>query len=264
MSLGISTASLYPLETEKAFEMIAKSGADCTEIFFNCKYELTKDFVEILRGIKNEYGIKVSSIHPTMSLAESFMLFSAYDRRTKEGFDEFRRYAEIAADLKAKYIILHGGKPNKVLDDDRYIERFYKLSNAVKEHGAVLLQENVVNFRAGSTAFLKKFTESLKSDANICFDIKQAVRGGYNPIDTVKRFGRYIRHYHISDNSPESDCMLPLKGNFDFKGFYKAVEESGYKGDFMIEVYRDAYKEYGELFGSYFKLKKCRFANDAL
>ena len=50
--------------------------------------------------------------------------------------------------------------------------------------------------------------------------------------------------------------MLPLKGNFDFKGFYQAVKEFDYKGDFMIEVYRDAYKEYGELFGSYFELKK--------
>lgn len=256
MSLGISTASLYPLETEKALEAVAKSGADCTEIFFNCKYELTEDFVKLLCKIKNEYGIRISSIHPTMSLAESFMLFSAYDRRTKEGFDEFRRYAEIVADLDAKYIILHGGKPNKVLDDDGYIERFYKLSNAVKEHGAVLLQENVVNFRAGNTAFLKRFTDTLKDEADICFDIKQAVRGGYDPIDTVKQFGKYIRHYHLSDNSPESDCMLPLKGNFDFKGFYKAVKELGFKGDFMIEVYRDAYKEYGELFGSYFELKK--------
>ena len=76
MKTGISTASLYPLETEIALETLGKAGVKYTEIFFNCVSELKPDFISLLKEIKNKYGIKVCSIHPTMSLAESFMLFS--------------------------------------------------------------------------------------------------------------------------------------------------------------------------------------------
>lgn len=252
MSFGISGASLYPLETEKALEMIGKNNIPCTEVFFNSIKELEDDFIEKLIKIKNDCGIRISSIHPAFSLSESFLLFSAYERRTAEGFEIYKRYGEIASKLGAKYVILHGGKPNGVLDDYGYIERFYKLSRAVKEQGAVLLHENVVNFRAGSAEFLKKFTDYLKDDADICFDIKQAVRGNYDPTETVNIIGKNIRHYHISDNSSLSDCMLPGKGNFDFKKFFKAASKFDYKGDFIVEVYRSAYNEFGELFSSYF------------
>ena len=77
MKLGVSTASYYPLETELALEQIGKSGIKTTEIFFNANCELEPSFTSELCHIKNKYGITVSSVHPTMSLAESFMLFSA-------------------------------------------------------------------------------------------------------------------------------------------------------------------------------------------
>lgn len=254
MSFGISSASLYPLETEKSLEMIGKKNIPCAEVFFNSINEHKDDFVDKLVKLRDEYGIKISSVHPAFSLSESFLLFSAYERRTEEGFEIYKRYGEIASRLGAKYVILHGGKPNNVLDDYGYIERFYKLSSVVKEQGAVLLQENVVNFRAGSAEFLKKFTEYLKDDADICFDIKQAIRGNYDPIETINSIGKYIRHYHISDNCESSDCMLPCLGNFDFNEFIKAASKFDYKGDYIIEVYRSAYNGYEELFSSYFNL----------
>lgn len=81
MKIGISTSCLYPMHTEQAFETIAKTGVELTEIFFNANCELQPEFIKKLLAIKQEYGITVSSVHPTMSLAESFMLFSNYDRR---------------------------------------------------------------------------------------------------------------------------------------------------------------------------------------
>ncbi|MBR4073540.1 MAG: sugar phosphate isomerase/epimerase [Clostridia bacterium] len=250
MKMGISTASLYPLETECALELLGKSGIKYTEIFFNCVSELKPDFITLLKKIKDEYGMEICSIHPTMSLAESFMLFSAYDRRLSEGLEEFRRYGEIAAELGAKYVILHGGKPNGVLDDRQYCERFMLVNESVRICGGELLQENVAKFRAGSVDFLKMMVANLGEDVGFCLDVKQSIRGGYTPFDVINAVGSNIKHFHISDNNTKKDCLLPGKGSFDFKMLKAEADKIGYNGAFLIEVYRNAYNEYDELIDS--------------
>lgn len=101
MNIGVSTSCFYPLETEASLESLGKAGIKHTEIFFNAMSELKQSFVDILLDIQKEYGISVASVHPTMSLAESFMIFSAYDRRYREAEEQYRRYSEIAADRKS-------------------------------------------------------------------------------------------------------------------------------------------------------------------
>ena len=97
MKIGVSTSCFYPVETEIALEEIGKAGVKVTEVFFNAQSELKPAFVDILKQIQNEYGIDIVSVHPTMSLAESFMIFSEDERRFYEALDNFERYSEIAA-----------------------------------------------------------------------------------------------------------------------------------------------------------------------
>ncbi len=251
MKIGVSTSCFYPLETEKSLLSVAKAGVKTTEIFFNANCELQKGFVNELKAIIDEYGITVTSVHPTMSLAESFMLFSAYERRYKEGISQYIRYAEIAQELGGGYIIMHGGKPNKVLDNNGYFYRFSQIAEIVKEHGAILLQENVAKYRAGNLSVLESMKDYLGDSAAFCLDIKQCIRGGYSPFDAISALGSSVKHIHISDNTADNDCMLPLSGNFDFFAFFELAKEAGYKGDAIVEVYRDAYKTQDELYKSY-------------
>lgn len=250
MKLGISTASFYPLVTEEALEKIGKSGVKYTEIFFNANYELTDEFVSELKRIADFYGVEITSVHPTASLAESFMLFSNYDRRLKEGIEIFKRYGEISRNLGAKYVILHGGKPNGILNDQQYCERFMYINNAVKQGGGELLQENVFRFRAGELDFLKMMAENLGDQVGFCLDVKQSIRGGYSPFDVISSVGKNIKHLHISDSNSVKDCMLPGHGDFDFRKLKHEMDKLGYDGAYIIEVYRNAYKEYDELINS--------------
>ena len=132
MNVGVSTASFYPLETELALTKIGKAGIKNSEIFFNCENELKPAFIDMLCDIKDEYNINITSVHPTCSLAESFLLFSEYKRRFYEGLDKFARYSEIAAQLGAKYIIMHGGKNNFLLSDEEYCERYMMLNERTR------------------------------------------------------------------------------------------------------------------------------------
>ena len=256
MNLGVSTASFYPLETELALEEIGKAGIKNTEIFFNCESELKDSFVDILLEVKEKYGLNITAVHPTMSLAESFMIFSAYERRFTEALQKYRRYSEVAKRLGAKYIIMHGGKPNGVLSDEEYCQRYMALKAETRPNGVTVLQENVVNYRSGDIEFLRSMKEILGDEAEFCFDIKQCVRSGYLPFDVIEEFYGNIKHLHISDHSTAADCLLPLKGKFDFKGLFDLLRNKNYKGALMIEVYSWSYKEYGEIFDSFYKLKE--------
>lgn len=257
MEIGVSTSCFYPLETEVSLENLGKAGIKHTEIFFNALSELKQSFVDMLIDIKEEYGITVASIHPTMSLAESFMIFSNYDRRYAEAEDQFRRYSEIAAQLGAKYIILHGGKPNGILSDEEYCERYMRLKEVTRENGADILQENVVRFRAGEIEFLRSMRDILGNEAEFCLDLKQSLRCGYDPFDLIEEFSDSIKHYHISDHSISSDCLLPGDGGFDFERLFKVLDKKKFNGSLMIEVYKDSYKSYESIFDSFRNLKNC-------
>lgn len=247
---GISTASLYPLETEKALELLGKNGVKNAEVFFNALCETKKDFVKELKSISDYYGMNIVSIHPTMSLAESFMLFSAYDRRKQEGIEQYKRYGEITAELGAKFVIMHGGKPNGILDDGQYCERFLEISDAVAQNDGTLLQENVAKYRANSIDFLKMMVNNLGERAAFCLDIKQSVRGGYNPAEVIEAVGKNVKHLHISDHTAQKDCLLPTKGNFNFSEFFEKCRSVGYSGYAISEVYRNAYADYSEIFAA--------------
>lgn len=256
MKIGVSTASLYPLETEIALEEIGKAGVKNTEIFFNAESELKPSFLDLLLDIKNEYGLNITAIHPTMSLAESFMIFSEYERRFRESLQKFARYSEVAASLGAKYIILHGGKPNGLTTDQEYCEKYMALNQETRKNGVILLQENVVNYRSGDIEFLRSMREILGDDAQFCLDIKQSIRCGLEPFELIEEFWDNIRHFHISDHSLAGDCLLPFKGKFDFQKFINILKSKNYNGACMIEVYKNAYKEKCEIFGSLKQLEK--------
>ncbi len=256
MKLGISTACFYPLETELALEELGKSGIKNTEIFFNAESELKPAFVDMLMSIKENFGMNVSAVHPTMSLAESFMIFSAYERRFYEAIDSYSRYSEIAAELGAKYIIMHGGKPNGILSDEEYCERYMQLKSATLKNGVTVLQENVFRHRAGDIEFLRSVSDILGNDAEFCLDIKQSVRCGYSPFELIDEFFPKIKHYHLSDHSLAGDCLLPTTGGFDWKSFFTYLKNRDFSGACNIEVYSTAYKSYTEIYQSLTNLDK--------
>ena len=49
--------------------------------------------------------------------------------------ETFARYSEIAAELGAKYIILHGGRPDLNMTDEEYCERYMNLKNITRKNG---------------------------------------------------------------------------------------------------------------------------------
>lgn len=253
MSIGISTACLYPMYTEQALDTLLLQGFRLFEIFFNSPSELEPEFVSMLGNKLRQYGGTLKSVHPFTSGFESYLLFSNYERRYQDGAKFYDRYFEVAARLGAQILVLHGDRnPEKSgLTEIEYFERFAKLAQRGKRYGVVLAQENVNCFRSADPVIVRRMRDYLGDDVSFVLDIKQAVRSGFDPFIMCEAMGERLVHVHVNDHTVEQDCLLPGMGQMDFQRLRQMLDGFGYQGDFMIEVYRKNFQQLEELTKSY-------------
>ena len=247
MPYGISTSCLYPQHTEKSLEQLGKIGVKTCEVFLNSPGETTLKFAEILNKIKHEYGIKITSVHPFSSFAETYMLFSAYERRFDNMLEFYKRNFEVTAAMGADFSVIHGALSNVAIADTEYFERFARLIEEGKKHGITVCHENVNRHLCENPLFVEKIKNYIGDDFKLVFDVKQAVRAGFSPLNFAEKFKDIIVHIHISDHNSEADCLPPGKGNFDFRKLIGIMNSAGYKGDYIIELYRENFGSIDDL-----------------
>ncbi len=255
MAFGISTSCLYPAETEKSLDTLGKIGVKTCEVFLNSPSETTPRFAKILNKIRDEYGIKIASVHPFSSFAETYMLFSAYQRRFDDMLEFYKQNFEVTAILGAEFSVIHGSLTNAKITDEEYFERFAKLIEEGKKSGIKVCHENVNRHLCESPDFVKKMKAYLGDDFRLIFDVKQAVRAGYNPLDFAEKFKNDIVHIHISDHTEKADCLPPGKGDFDFAKLIGIMNSVGYNGDYIIELYRENFGDENDLKQSLFYMQ---------
>ncbi len=251
MKIGISTASLYPLETEKSLEILCQNEIPVTEIFFNSQSELKTDFVKNLQLLTKTYGTKVASVHPCGSMGEPYFLFTEYKRRYEEARDWYKRYYEAAAILGARFVVLHGDTLAGHISFEEYYCRLAEMNMQALEFGVTVTHENVNKYRCATPENVKTLSELSEGKQKFTFDVKQSIRAGFSPYEMYDAMGENIVNVHISDNSKTADCLLPGKGDFDFNKLFDRLSADGYNGACLIEVYRHAYKDVSELIESY-------------
>ncbi|MCC8023561.1 MAG: sugar phosphate isomerase/epimerase [Clostridiales bacterium] len=239
MRTGASTSCYYPLETELALERVISLGFSRTEIFFNTFSELEEPFLKGLSNQAKQAGVRVCSVHPFSSFAETQCLFGNYERRADDTIERYKAYFHACNLLGAQIVVLHGAfqKMEGIIPHERYFERFARLSDTAASFGVTLAQENVNAYFSQSPDFLQEMKRQLGGQFKLVFDIKQAVRAGYDPFVFTDLFAQDIVHVHVSDNLPGADCLLPGSGTFDFRRLLHTLEQTGYNGTYMIEVY---------------------------
>lgn len=254
MKIGISTASLYPMRTEEALLFLCKNGVKVTEIFFNSFDELKPENVRRLKCTADGFGTEIVSVHPCGSVAEPYFLFSEYDRRTEETLRFYEQYYVTAALLGAKYVVLHGDSIHGTLSMERYCERLMLMNRSANRYGVSVTHENVNRFRASTPENIRGIRRFTNDGIKFTFDVKQCIRAGFDPSVIYDAMKGNIVNVHLSDHSSTTECMLPGNGDYDLKALLSRLENDGYKGAALIEVYRNAYDNHGELISS---LKFC-------
>lgn len=249
MRVGVSTACLYPMELEKSLETLLGLGFQTYECFFNTFSELKKEYLLQFRKRLEETGSNVCSVHPFFSGFEHYLLFSSYKRRFWDSLEFYKSYLEAAQFLGAKYCVIHGDN-RSVIPEEEYFSRFYTIVECGKTFGITVVQENVNLFRSANPDFILRMRKALGKDAKFVFDIKQAVRAGWEPMEVLDAMGENVVHIHVSDNLPGEDCLLPGTGRMDFAKLRARLDALNYQGEFMIELYRHNFGEPSDLWNA--------------
>ena len=237
MRFGISSSCFYPLETERSLELIGQTGAKLTEVFFNAPSELHGPLLRELCDIRDRFGMQIAAIHPFMSFAEDFYLFSDYERRFFDSLDFYKYFFSAGQALGASLFVLHGAR-HLHIEKERYAERLFRLNETAKPFGLRVAHENVVHYVGESPGFMAFLQKHLGDDFQMVLDLKQARRAGEDPFAFIDRVGKSIVHVHISDGDDLHDCLPPGTGTFDFSRLFSALDSIGYNGAYMIELYR--------------------------
>ncbi len=256
MRFGISTASMYPQLTEDTFRLYGEWGIDCAEVFLNTLSELEPSYLRMLAGIARDSGVKVVSVHPFTCAFEPFMLFTGYDRRFRDALEWHRRYFDGMNQLGAEIFVFHGDRAQGTLPEEEYFARFAALRDLGREYGVTVAQENVERCRSRSLPFLLRMRDYLQGDLALVFDNKQAIRSGVDGEEFIRVLGREICHVHLSDHNQEKDCLPIGVGEMDTGKLLGLLEESGFQGAVVEELYRESYSSPQELREGYENLQK--------
>ncbi len=249
MLIGVSTASLYPLHVEDAFGELARRGVKNIEVFANSTCEGQEPYISMMKGMMNAGGITVPSFHPFSSPMESVFLFSTYDRRVEEMMTLYRGFFESMQKLGARIFVLHGAIKSSNCSPEHYVKQFRLLAEVGREYGVTVAQENVCYCLSGSVDFLRMMKRELGEYANFVLDLKQARRSGEDIFSYVEALGESIIHCHVSDGDAEHDCLPIGEGEFDFKRLHCEMQQHGYSGAYIIELYRHNYADFDQLCG---------------
>lgn len=247
MNIGVSTASLYPLHIEDAFEKLAEMGVRVAEVFANSTCEAREPYLSQICGIRDKHGMTVPSFHPFSSPMESVFLFSTYDRRVEEMMTLYREFFGAMNKLGARIFVLHGAIQSSKCTAEHYVKQFRLLSEAGREFGVTVAQENVSYCLSGSLEFLKMMKRELGEYAKFVLDLKQARRSGEDAFDYINALGSDIVHCHLSDANADWDCLPIGKGEFAFKRFMEEMRERGFDGAYIVELYNNSYSDFAEL-----------------
>lgn len=255
--IGLSSACFYPEETLDSVKRCAELGFDNVEIFMNSFSELEEPYLRQIRSFCENSETNVTSIHPFTSGYEYMLFFSAYKKRAGEAAEFYRKYFHAAAYLGAEFVVFHGDAVRApFFGMDNYCEVLSRLMETAKSEGTTLAHENVSTARAGDPVFMKELHERFgRGNISFVFDLKQTLRGCYDPFGMLDAMSGDIRHIHINDWK-DGECRLPFSGSADISGVLKRLASDGYSGKFIIEVYHHNFSSTDEITASGDKLRE--------
>lgn len=249
MEIGISSASFYPnIDTENSISFMSNLGFKSGEIFLNSPSEYEEDFAEKVLEEKLKYDFKIHSVHCLSSAFEPY-LFDDYKRRRDDMFLYFKKVCRVAKILGAKCYTFHGMR-YKNINDLNYkfvLEIYNKLTYLAMEEGIKLAQENVSWCISSDLGFLNMIKENVKYPIYFTLDIKQAYKAHTLPEKYMDIMGSSMVNFHINDRDDKNVCLLPGKGDVNFKKISCKLKEIGYNEIGIIEVYSNNYSSYDEI-----------------
>ncbi len=196
IQIGMSTSCVYPLETERAFQLAREAGFDGVEVMAT-NAATTRDAVE-LRKLSKKYHLPILSIHAPVLLLTTFVW--GRDPQVK-----LERSAELAAAVGADTVVVH--PPFRWQKD--YSENFLEIVRRIETSSGINIGvENMFPWKAKGrsvAAYAPGWDPSDWDCDNVTLDFSHASLAGQSGLELAQHFGDRLRHIHLCDGSGSQD-----------------------------------------------------------
>jgi sugar phosphate isomerase/epimerase len=249
IKVGLSTASVYPLRTEAAFEYAARLGYDGVELMVWA--ETASQDVDAIAKLSKRYDMPVLSVHAPCLLI-SQRVWGA------NPISKLDRSVRAAEELGAQTVVVH--PPFRW--QRRYAEGFSDQVVELEASSDVLVAvENMFPFRtdrffgagqssiermrkrggspgAAISAFAPSYDPLDGGHAHYTLDLSHAATAGTDAIEMARRMGEGLVHLHLCDGSGAAtdEHLVPGHGSQPAAELCQMLAASKFTGHVILEV----------------------------
>lgn len=249
IKVGLSTASVYPLKTEAAFEYAANLGYDGVELMVWA--EAVSQDIDAIGAMSKRYGVPVLSVHapcllitqrvwganPITKLARSVRAAEQLGAQTVVVHPPFRwqrRYAEGFSDQVAE---LESGSDVLVAVENMFpfrADRFFGAGPTSIER----MRKRGGTPGPGISAFAPSYDPLDGGHAHYTLDLSHTATAGTDALDMAARMGEGLAHLHLCDGSGASydEHLVPGRGTQPTAEVCEMLAASDFAGHVILEV----------------------------
>jgi sugar phosphate isomerase/epimerase len=249
IKVGLSTASVYPLRTEAAFEYAARLGYDGVELMVWA--ESVSQDIEAIAELSRRYVMPVLAVHAPCLLISQRVWGS-------NPIAKLDRSVRAAEDLGAQTVVIH--PPFRW--QRRYAEGFSEqVARLEASTDVIVAVENMFPFRAdrflGGTqasiermrkrggkpgpaisAFSPSYDPLEGGHAHYTLDLSHTATAGTDALDMARRMGSGLVHLHLTDGSGAyiDEHLVPGRGTQPAVEVCQMLAASAFSGHVILEV----------------------------
>lgn len=249
IKVGLSTASVYPLRIEAAFQCAAELGYDGVELMVWSE-PVSQDVAAVAK-LSRRYDMPVLSVHAPCLLISQRVWGS-------DPIAKLDRSVQAAERLGATTVVVH--PPFRW--QRRYAEGFSDQVAALEERSDVLVAvENMFPFRAdrffgsgqtsiermrrrggnpgaGVSAFAPSYDPLDGGHAHYTLDLSHTATAGTDALEMAARMGDGLVHLHLCDGNGAAtdEHLVPGRGSQPTVEVCEMLAGGGFTGQVVLEV----------------------------
>ncbi|WP_307817525.1 sugar phosphate isomerase/epimerase family protein [Nocardia acididurans] len=245
--VGLSTASVYPENTEAAFRYAAELGYDGVELMVWA--EPASQSISTVQSFSRKYGVPVLAVHAPCLLISQRVWGS--DPSAK-----LTRSVHTAEALGAATVVVH--PPFRW--QRRYADNFVRLVAELEDTSPVSVAvENMFPMRADSffrgegsikrlerrggpgpslTTFSPSYDPTDTGFRHYTLDTSHTATAGMDPLELASRMGSGLTHLHLADGrgAATDEHLIPGEGTQPVAELCEVLVHNGFDGQAVIEV----------------------------
>lgn len=227
--VGLSSASVYPESTAKAFEYAKRLGYDAVEVMVGID-PISTD-VAAVKHLSGYYGVPVCAIHAPCLLITQRVWGT-------DPWVKLERSAEMAERVGAKTVVVH--PPFRWQRD--YARGFEEgIERLEKDTDTVFAVENMFPWRASGRqlqAYTPGWNPVEYDYAHVTVDLSHSSTARSDPLQMADRLGDRLRHVHMTDGSgsAKDEHLVPGRGNQPCAEFLEMLADRSYGHEVVVEI----------------------------